>query len=641
MPRAEDLDSERLATLVSLNHFEAALRYHGHLVAASVPIPPDRVYAKAALAALERSSQPDRINVFSTWFRLVPDADPSLDLRPIRAALLETGTPATNLSLIARFAVLAAEKGYSQRVWPDVLQLLITHSTLAFATRLMVEHEFAAVSYVLKAGSGREPEVRGRLRDQSVRACIKADWPEAAAALLLTAEGLYVPTRLHGAVIAMLEERGAPMEKLDQLRVARDASARYRRFEGRIALPGDLLMQLREVRTAIRARILDKYLDVPDFLVAYDKMKPNQRVLQILKSRALMRSDETARSWLNAEFFLLRHKNHGNRSLTLFVSNFTLEGFSSDAQALITGIADMRHVGPVSPRVPKPMVLPSHLQWYVWHALVLCSSRRTDLHQRLFDAYVDAANRVTPEALVAGGARQVLKAFMSAFARFGQPGDLQRVWDVMDHLGIQPARGHYELLARTLAQSGDIDGALRVLQNTPRPASYAMVIAGLLDQEMVGAAQSVAMAMKMRLGKEVSEDNSLIDARLGATMKELDQQTEKALEVFTAERVRALEASGMQPTPADIELLATSAARVGRVDGAIRMLEKTTDAHTHCVVVEELLKAGMTDAAIRVGEMMQRRRIQQETPEDRSTMLRLNRLRHQLYTGERGLPSAT
>ncbi|TRM62180.1 hypothetical protein BD626DRAFT_57754 [Schizophyllum amplum] len=362
MPRAEDLDSERLATLVSLNHFEAALRYHGHLVAASVPIPPDRVYAKAALAALERSSQPDRINVFSTWFRLVPDADPSLDLRPIRAALLETGTPATNLSLIARFAVLAAEKGYSQRVWPDVLQLLITHSTLAFATRLMVEHEFAAVSYVLKAGSGREPEVRGRLRDQSVRACIKADWPEAAAALLLTAEGLYVPTRLHGAVIAMLEERGAPMEKLDQLRVARDASARYRRFEGRIALPGDLLMQLREVRTAIRARILDKYLDVPDFLVAYDKMKPNQRVLQILKSRALMRSDETARSWLNAEFFLLRHKNHGNRSLTLFVSNFTLEGFSSDAQALITGIADMRHVGPVSPRVPKPMVLPSHLQ---------------------------------------------------------------------------------------------------------------------------------------------------------------------------------------------------------------------------------------------------------------------------------------
>ncbi|KAI5829153.1 hypothetical protein K523DRAFT_275152 [Schizophyllum commune Tattone D] len=461
----DDLNNDTLVNLVSLHHYEAAQRLYDHLVASGITIQPHPIYVDAALAALDRPSHTDRINLFSTWFRLIPDAHVSLpssslpddastsptaskeashtsqvvDLRPIHNALLHTGTPANNLPLISRFAAQAAEKGYTipqlassseqvahARIWHDILALLISHAPPALATKIMVEHEFAVGAYVARMGNAHAPAERARLREQSVRACLDAarlrgdvkgvgskasqadvkgkrtdwstadaGWLDAAAALLRTADGLKLDRRLFDIVIDAHVSRGASDTSggssnssggsandnassnatLSALRTARAAYGRKGRTETRLALPGDLPMQLREVRAAIRERVLHTYLDVNDFLVRLCRERPlsgprtstsarngasappesrassspitilaHSRLLALLRRRALAHSDATALTWLVAELYLCRNMMDGRRALGIFQENFTMEGFSEEARVLIEEVAGVHGI---------------------------------------------------------------------------------------------------------------------------------------------------------------------------------------------------------------------------------------------------------------------------------------------------------
>ncbi|KAI5887319.1 uncharacterized protein SCHCODRAFT_02591218 [Schizophyllum commune H4-8] len=459
----DDLNNDTLVSLVSLHHFEAAQRLHDHLVASGITIQPHPIYIGAALAALDHPSHTDRINLFSAWFKLIPDAHVALpsfasylrddastsstapkeashtsqvvDLRPIHNALLHTGTPANNLPLIARFAALAAEKGYTlpqlasatgtsaqvahTRIWPDILALLASHAPPALASRIMVEHEFAVGAYVARMGNAHAPAERSRLREQSVRACLDAarfrgdaarmrsgearsrggdatgkgvdwstadaGWLDAAAALLRTADGLKLDKRLFDTVITAHASRDpfsngsteASTTTLTALRTARAAHGRKERRETRLALPGDLPMQLREVLAAIRERVLHTYLDVNDFLVRLywerSSTSPNRRsgsqnlspvslnpspisrnpsssfvrfsrLLSLLRQRALAYPDATAMTWLVAELYLCRHVMDGRRALGIFLENFTMEGFPEDARELIEEVAKVHGV---------------------------------------------------------------------------------------------------------------------------------------------------------------------------------------------------------------------------------------------------------------------------------------------------------
>ncbi|KAL1690935.1 hypothetical protein GGG16DRAFT_102784 [Schizophyllum commune] len=464
----DDLNNDTLVNLVSLHHYEAARRLHDHLVASGITIQPHPIYVDAALAALDRPSHTERINLFSTWFRLIPDAHVSLlpsspsddaststtvskeasrtsqvvDLRPIHNALLHTGTPANNLPLISRFAALAAEKGYTipqlasatgdsaqvahARIWPDILALLISHAPPALATKIMVEHEFAVGAYVARMGNAHAPAERARLREQSVRACLDAarlrgdakgvgskgsqadvkgkrtdwltadaGWLDAAAALLRTADGLKLDRRLFDIVIDVHILRGASdtssgssnaslgfandspstTTTITALRTARAAHGRKPRTETRLALPGDLPMQLREVRAALRERVLHTYLDVNDFLVRLCRERSSSgprtstsarngassppesrassspitipahsRLLALLRRRALAHSDATALTWLVAELYLCRNMMDGRRALGIFLENFTMEGFSEEARGLIEEVAGVHGI---------------------------------------------------------------------------------------------------------------------------------------------------------------------------------------------------------------------------------------------------------------------------------------------------------
>ncbi|KAL1683045.1 hypothetical protein EV122DRAFT_273605 [Schizophyllum commune] len=769
----EDLNNDTLVNLVSLHHFEAAQRLHDHLATSGITIQPHPIYVDAALAALDRPSHTERINLFSTWFRLVPDVHVSLsssspsddastsptaskeashtsqvvDLRPIHNALLHNGTPANNLPLISRFAALAAEKGYTipqlasatgdsaqvahARIWPDILALLISHAPPALATKIMVEHEFAVGAYVARMGNAHAPAERARLREQSVRACLdaarlrgdvtgvrskgnqtdvkgkrtdwstaNAGWLDAAAALLRTADGLKLDRRLFDNVIAAHVSRGASDTSggssnssggsandnassnatLSALRTARAAHGRKARTEARLALPGDLPMQLREVRAAVRERVLHTYLDVNDFLVRLCRARvwsaPRigtrassilltgasnhsyatssstnnascpTRLLALLRRRALAHSDATALTWLVAELYLCRHVMDGRRALGIFLENFTMEGFGEEARGLIKEVArvhgikkdDAKVEGEVEshkkmvegrkrqlpppfipgtdPAVPKastpspspqtstaagspttaalsrPIALPPHHHWLIWHALTLLAWKHPPRLRRLLDAYEasvvgseaethDGASQAvvrahSSEALAAGGARQVLLGFMSGFARHGiarsgsamhsgrgrgqgnsstSLADLRRVWRLMERLKITPRRAHYEILAKSVALAGEgserggapsqsahdprlsvgVSAALDILEHIPHPESYAAVIDALLDRGMVGAEWKVREAMEGRFGKDMANGRS---PRLRATMTRLDRMTEEKVAAFAAQRKR-------------------------------------------------------------------------------------------------------
>ncbi|KAL1706545.1 hypothetical protein EV121DRAFT_289319 [Schizophyllum commune] len=770
----DDLNNDTLVNLVSLRHYEAAQRLHDHLVASGITIQPHPIYVDAALAAFDRPSHTDRINLFSTWFRLIPDVHVShpprtsfladdastsptapkeashtsqvVDLRPIHNALLHTGTPANNLPLISRFAALAAEKGYTipqlasssaqvghTRIWPDILALLISHAPPALATKIMVEHEFAVGAYVARMGKAHAPAERARLREQSVRACLEAarlrgdgkgvgsqgrqadvkgkrtdwstadaGWLDAAAALLRTADGLKLDRRLFDIIIGAHTSRGASDASrgssissvksandnastnatLTALRTARAAHGRKSRTETRLALPGDLPMQLREVRAAIRARVLHTYLDVNDFLVRLCRERPlsgprtstsarngdgasappksrassspitipaHSRLLALLRRRALAHSDATALTWLVAELYICRNMMDGRRALSIFLKNFTMEGFLEEARGLIEEVAGVHGIqkdeakgegevesdkqmgegnkcqlpppfipgadpavsnvptpgsspqtstaaaSPTTVALSTPIALPPYHHWLIWHALTLLAWKHPPRLRRLLDAYEasvvssetethDGASRAvvrahSSEALVAGGARQVLLGFMSGFARHGLArsgsamhsgrgrgqgdssdqstslADLRRVWRLMEHLKIIPRRAHYEILAKSVALAGEgserggapsrsahdpplsvgVSAALDILEHIPHPESYAAVIDALLDRGMVGAGWKVREAMEGRFGKDVMGGRS---SRLQATMTRLERMTEEKVASFAAQRKR-------------------------------------------------------------------------------------------------------
>ncbi|KAL1745504.1 hypothetical protein HDZ31DRAFT_73511 [Schizophyllum fasciatum] len=556
-PHAADLNCETLEKLVCLHYYEAAQRLHAHLVSAGLPIRPHPAYAAAALHALSRPAHTDRMNLFSTWFRLVPAADPALDLRPLQHALLRTGTPARNLPLITRFATLAAHKGYAPRVWPEVLALLVHHAPPSYAASAILAHERAAAAHA--------PAERPRLRTHAVRAALAADNPALAAALLRAAPVPPLAARLYDRALAALARRGGAAALRAALRAAH---ARRPRREHRLALPGGLPMQLREVRAAVRARALHTYLNVPACLVAYRRARPAGRALAVLRARALRRADATARAWLRAELYLWRHALDGRRALAVFLSNFTFAGFSAQARALVGEAARAHGIRRAEPCLARPLSLPPQDQWLVWHAMTLLTWKHPARFRRLLAAYEAHAATLGPAALAASGARQVLLGFMSGFARqismrgrgasipsscldaprpdtsLPSPSpspppsgsalspsppshaltNLQYVWHLMARLDLAPRRAHYELVARTVALAGDVPGALRVLEGAPRAGRESASRAGRESAPRAGresasragrkGASPVGRDSASRAGRE--DDIGVASAPLGA-----------------------------------------------------------------------------------------------------------------------------
>ena len=126
-----------LLRLARAGKYEDASRVYEELVEMDVNIPPHPVFHFPALAVLSDTSMSPhaRADCFIKWWSLVPPISRADSRRSVRSVLYELlqQDAIPDVALIARFALLAASKGYAQQVAVECIPLIARYTDPTFA----------------------------------------------------------------------------------------------------------------------------------------------------------------------------------------------------------------------------------------------------------------------------------------------------------------------------------------------------------------------------------------------------------------------------------------------------------------------------------------------------------------------------
>ena len=145
--------SDMLAQLVVERNFEDAERLLSELRTVGVVVKPDTRYLDAALDVYRRedTAQVERLEQFSTWLSLIPDASNArnLDLTKIQGLILGAAH-IPDMPIIIRFALIAASKGYASHVWEDTIALVVRYCPPRISSRFLYEFREAHRRYSVR-----------------------------------------------------------------------------------------------------------------------------------------------------------------------------------------------------------------------------------------------------------------------------------------------------------------------------------------------------------------------------------------------------------------------------------------------------------------------------------------------------------
>ncbi|KDQ31945.1 hypothetical protein PLEOSDRAFT_1081317 [Pleurotus ostreatus PC15] len=142
---------QALVDLVQSQKYEEADHLLAEMTAFGISIPPSFVYEKAAEAAL-RSPQTseERLDQFTKWFSMIPDARMAGRRKFYSMRRFFFLSRVTNLSLIARFGVICASKGFAHDVYWFVFAPLMRYADEQVSAQFLKDFEDAHQAYLVR-----------------------------------------------------------------------------------------------------------------------------------------------------------------------------------------------------------------------------------------------------------------------------------------------------------------------------------------------------------------------------------------------------------------------------------------------------------------------------------------------------------
>ena len=145
-----------LKNLVMEGKYEDAERVHTELVRLGVEVRPHPIYHHVARHLLASPGIPShaRLDAFVKWWSLVPPRSEVDSRRSVGFILTETLRKdfVPDIPLIARFALLAASKGYAQQVAQDVITTLARYAPPQFTIKFLEDFCVSEWNYERSSG---------------------------------------------------------------------------------------------------------------------------------------------------------------------------------------------------------------------------------------------------------------------------------------------------------------------------------------------------------------------------------------------------------------------------------------------------------------------------------------------------------
>lgn len=141
--------SDLLVTLVKDGNFLDADRVHAELTEMGISISPAPAYGDAAVHVLQQEYQNplQRLSAFVKWWSLIPHKSSATRMSVSRVGRIIYQESIPDLSLIMRFALLSASKGYATTVATQAISLVVRYaSPLVSASFLQAFHQAALPS---------------------------------------------------------------------------------------------------------------------------------------------------------------------------------------------------------------------------------------------------------------------------------------------------------------------------------------------------------------------------------------------------------------------------------------------------------------------------------------------------------------
>jgi PPR repeat len=546
-PQGEVANS-KLVKLVHEERYGAADRLRLQLQENGVPIQRHPVYRKAALAALQWEDL--HLDLFSVWFSLIPyinesKSTPGLDpVRDIRNSILRSGSPATRRSLVKRFALMCASKGYFHPIYNEVVNLVARFATPTEGAAFLLHYEEAVRQYHRDIHPECIKITGRRYRIAAIEVCAQAGWLDQALEILQLERDFALPNQTYGLLVQALHNEG----RLGDIAIVKDLRSYDDFMQGRFDLSSrsqtstspipsvydtqsspvskstklpspswkpilvsrrNVAAQLRAVRRILSSAIPPSQTELIAFLRNATRAGVTPRTLSLLRRKALSQGGRHATTWLHTELRFYASEKNYSHVISLFDSfpppSILNPVFEHTLQRILR--ATNLDVSTLStcPLVPSPKIS-KHDYWIIHKAIITLAVNLPWPLATIQTVYTAYLSSTTPLK----GSSRVFATFVWAFAHCGSLEEAARVPHDMQIKGLVPNARLDIMLAWAYARAGDVDKAMRLLTKIeggigengrsrlvmPQLVVYGRVIEGFVQAGLFVQAQEVEKRMR-------------------------------------------------------------------------------------------------------------------------------------------------
>ena len=483
---------QMLLHLVEQHKYTAASKLRSELVDMGVSIPPNLIYENAVNYCLSSRFVGDRVQEFSAWFSLIPDATAKIRaFRHLRRTLFRyKNTPP--LDIVTRFGVMAASKGHARYIWPQVVSTVIRMADpvdSAKYIRLFEEEALKWCSTKRKRTNMRKDETQKQIYSLAVRTQALAGRLDASVNLLQYARSRNIS--ISGFTYDMLMRELKQAGKKEHLSIVQTLAPPKAAVEAIHPSPPLSFKERWKQATTLSSqlRILKgvfpyphrSYNPIPhnqivEFIRSYT-LSGHRRALRILRNRAFRGSPKQASDWVLAEMLYYRSGAKHDLVLRTFNNYFYLKDVPGEVLCRYIDCLAKKGRGKVGKW--DNLLVPGHFLtndrlWPTPHhtAMVWASLVWVNDTQAVDKLYQELLRQAHESILTSNHKRQFDGAhftpFMVAFAARRRMGPercdrLARIMQDMQNLGIQPGLQHWTILAAACAQYGRARQAMAIL----------------------------------------------------------------------------------------------------------------------------------------------------------------------------------
>ncbi|KAG2139552.1 hypothetical protein BD769DRAFT_1626501 [Suillus cothurnatus] len=488
--------SSTLVNLIRTGDYAVAESLRKEMVDIKIPIQPHAIYERAARAILQTKGLKNRGEAFSAWLSLVPTAiEQWSSFKDIRQQLFR-GSNYLNISLIMRFGLIMASKGYiAGDAQSQVLSTLTRYASPATTERYILQLE-TVVDRLSKTGHVEvTPEQWASIYSLVIRNQVLAGRGEHA--LQLARVAATRERQVTDFTFRFLLEHSP-----DEAFTASVHELRERISSNPYSVPDvwdkrtcshtntlALASHLRYLRRAIISTNPPTSYSLSDFMNAYHTTG-RTRALLALRKKAFQHSHKAKSLWVMAEMLYHRSRNEPQLVLVVFAYHFHMIGVPRR-----TILKTMRLISKRRARLSQRTSLPKHMLnrqydiseklWptpyhtaLVWEALVW-STPEND-HERMYKYLLAVADSSAsqkpispPDSKVVPSLVQLPKCtvdaahfspFVKLHAKRGRPERAAAVLRDMVRLGLSPGIVQWSIVARGFAEYGDPTIAISIIE---------------------------------------------------------------------------------------------------------------------------------------------------------------------------------